>query len=350
MFSLNKLLNKNKQNPLPRSKNTRVDYRKERQKALLKDKAEDVMERVNNIKKYIFIAIGILVLGVLVVLFNNDQLFKVTNIEIVGTTRVDNKEILGLLEEYKGKNILKIKSSDIEKTIKDKYSEVLNVYTSKDISGTIRVDIVESTPVVVVISKDSITLLNNRAMEVGSLPAPKVELSETEDLALEGKLTGESLVVKQRFEDDPVNKEAKNLWSKATTEDKQRYIDLFKTEANAKINQYFEDSKAVVTQSIYSDLVRILDRSGLKKDIDTGSLEFVLKVQELILKIPLVINSIEYRAGDTFIFVTDSGKQLYFFPRRATLDQIRDLNVLISSGEYNNLSIMDFRTEKYSGM
>ncbi|MEO6729015.1 MAG: hypothetical protein ABIM99_03770, partial [Candidatus Dojkabacteria bacterium] len=91
-------------------------------------------------------------------------------------------------------------------------------------------------------------------------------------------------------------------------------------------------------------------RVNLKDEIDGKSIEFVLKVQELILKIPLVVNSIEYRTGDTFIFVTDTNKQLYFFPRRVLLDQIRDLNVLITSGEYNNLSVIDFRTEKYSGI
>jgi len=340
MFGRNKTL----------AKNTKVDYRKERQKAIFKNRAGDVVSWVSNIKKYIFIAIGLVILAGLVVLFNNDQLFKVTDIQIIGTTRVDPKEVLGLLEDIKGKNILKIRTVDIEKTIKDKYSEVLSVYVSKDISGVIKLDIVESTPVVIVISRESITLLNNRAMVVGSLDPPKLELSETENLALLGKLTTESLVVKKRFEDDPVNKENSNLWSKAPPEEKQKYVDLFKSEAQQKLDGYYTLAKDVVAQSIYSDLVRIFDRDGLKDEIDNKSIEFVLKIQELILKIPLGINGIEYKSGDTFIFITDTGKQLYFFPRRSYLDQIRDLNVLITSGEYNNLSIIDFRTEKYSGI
>lgn len=334
----------------PQAKNTKVDYRKERQKAIFKDRAEDVVDRIANIKKYIFIAIGLVILGVLVVLFNNDQLFKVTDIEIVSTTRVDPKEVLSLLDSYKGKNILKIRTIDIVNTVKDKYSEVLNVYVSKDISGVLKLDIVESTPVVVVISTDSITLLNNKAMVVGSLVAPPSNLIETETQALAGKLTIESLVVKKRFEDDPVNKEGGIMWSKSPNEEKQKYVELYKAEAEAKIAAYYDQAKGTVAQSIYSDLVRIYDRVNLKDEIDGKSIEFVLKVQELILKIPLVVNSIEYRTGDTFIFVTDTNKQLYFFPRRVLLDQIRDLNVLITSGEYNNLSVIDFRTEKYSGI
>ncbi len=333
-----------------RDKTPKVDYKKERQKALFKDRAGDVVGRIGKIKKYIFIAVGLVILGGLVILFNNDQLFQVQDIQIIGTTRVDPKEVLTLLDSYKGKNILKIRASELEQVIKDKYSEVLAVYVSKDITGVIKLDIVESTPVVIVISKDSITLLNNKAMVVGSLEPPKLDLSETEVLALQGKLTTESLVVKQRFEDDPVNKDAGNLWAKATTEDKQKYIDLFKSEAQQKVDGYYTLAKDVVAQSVYNDLVKLYDKDGLKKDIEGSSLEFVLKIQELILKVPLVITSIDYKAGDTFVFNTDSGKQLYFFPRRAYLDQIRDLNVLISSGEYNNLSIIDFRTEKYAGI
>ncbi|MEO6728753.1 MAG: hypothetical protein ABIM99_02415, partial [Candidatus Dojkabacteria bacterium] len=244
----------------PQAKNTKVDYRKERQKAIFKDRAEDVVDRIANIKKYIFIAIGLVILGVLVVLFNNDQLFKVTDIEIVSTTRVDPKEVLSLLDSYKGKNILKIRTIDIVNTVKDKYSEVLNVYVSKDISGVLKLDIVESTPVVVVISTDSITLLNNKAMVVGSLVAPPSNLIETETQALAGKLTIESLVVKKRFEDDPVNKEGGIMWSKSPNEEKQKYVELYKAEAEAKIAAYYDQAKGTVAQSIYSDLVRIYDR------------------------------------------------------------------------------------------
>ncbi|MFS8130933.1 MAG: cell division protein FtsQ/DivIB [Candidatus Dojkabacteria bacterium] len=333
-----------------RNKEPKIDYKKQRQKALLKDRAGDVVGWVSKIKKYIFITIGLVILAGVIVLFNNDQLFKVQDIEVIGTTRVDTKEVLALLDSYKGKNILKVRSTEIEGLIKSKYSEVLNVYVSKDISGIIKLDIVESTPVVVVISKDSITLLNNRAMVVGSLNPPKLDLSETETLALQGKLTSDSLVVKKRFEDDPENTTEGITWAKATADQKNRYVQAYQNEANIKIDDYFNQSKDIVAQSVYNDLVKLLDRQGLKNDIEGSSIEFVLKIQELILKIPLVVTSIEYRTGDTFIFITDSGKQLYFFPRRPYLDQIRDLNVLITSGEYNNLSIIDFRTEKYSGI
>ncbi|MEP7103892.1 MAG: FtsQ-type POTRA domain-containing protein [Candidatus Dojkabacteria bacterium] len=333
-----------------RNKEPKIDYKKQRRKLLLKDMAGDVADKIGSLKKYFLMAIVIIIAGFGIFLFNNDKIFLVQDIQIVGIVRVDSKDILNLLDVYKGKNILKIRPGEIENLIKSKYGEVLAVYVSKDITGLIKVDIVESTPVVVVVSKDKISLLNNRAMEVGSLPAPKIELTGQESSALDGKLKEDDPSVKKRFEEDQANIDAGNLWSKATKEDKDRYIDMFKSEAQGKINAYFEQAQAVVSQSVYSDLVRLLDKTGIGEEVSETSIEFVLKIQELILKIPLNIIDIDYRAGDTFVFDTDTGKQLLFYPRRPALDQVRDLNVLISSGEYNNLSIIDFRTEKYSGI
>jgi hypothetical protein len=334
-----------------RDKKPQVDYKRQRMVANQKNRFKAVTERLSFLLRYVagFVAI---VLGIgLIILINNDNLFAVKEVSVNGTYRIDKTKVDQVVGEYVGKNILKISKNDVESKVKSNFSEVRNVYISKELNGKLNIEIVESSPVVVLINVNGITLLNNRALAVGTMEYPKFTYTETELKLANDQISLDDKIIQERFEKSQEGIELKILWKDASQEAKKAMLEELKNEVKNKVNLYFNEAKNKLKTSQFADLTFISDTSpnaDTSSFLTEESIIFALKISESLTKISIGIDNIGYLKGDTFSIATVHGKTLLFYPRRDVADQLRDLNILILNGIYNNRSVIDLRGEKIS--
>lgn len=334
-----------------RDKKPQIDYKRQRRNANRRGIFRGVGEKLKSLTKY-FLALVVVLIGVgIIFVINRDEAFAINNVKVMGTYRIDKKGVESLLAGYKGKNILKVSRFELEDKIRATYGEVKNIYISKELSGNLNVEIVESSPVAVLVNALGIFLLNNRGDRVGEIEYPAFALSDEDKKIVSNQIALDDPKVKEKFLQMQEGLEEPKTWEESNNEDKRKAIEALANDIPGKINSYFAEAKNKVKSSPFVDLVIIGDSSIDAKTssfLNQNSIEFILKITESVVKIPLTVVSIDYWIGDTFSVLTDQGKTLLFYPRRSADDQLRDLNILIVNGIYNNQRQIDLRGEKIS--
>lgn len=101
----------------------------------------------------------VIILFLLLLIFGVRYLFTIQTIEIHGTTKIDDEEILKISNIQKGKSYLSIKKSDIEDKL-ESLNYVKQANLAFKMPRTLKIEIIEEVPVAQVFDRDMYVLLN----------------------------------------------------------------------------------------------------------------------------------------------------------------------------------------------
>ncbi len=117
---------------------------------------------------------GIVLVAILSVVLTSSPILSLRTIQVEGTQRLDNAEIIDALQPFAGLPLARVRPADVAQSLAD-IALIQSVDTRVDLPGTLVVDIIERDPIGAVASPEGYDIVDRAAVVLYSQPTKPVE-------------------------------------------------------------------------------------------------------------------------------------------------------------------------------
>lgn len=319
---------------------------RQRKKSIYSEKLRSINPGIKFPKKLLIILVIIVLILIAVVLLSSSS-FRVKEISVSGDSDEEGL-ILSDLESLKGRNIFLLRSSEVFNKIKEKYTNIENVYVYKYMPDRIEVEVVESFPTLVFSSFNKTTLVKRDGSSLGDLNnIEELKLLDFELRVLKGERDLNAKYLEDRFLSDLTEEEREDFnWEEVSDQDREQKYNALKDEITTKVNQYRSQVKEFINQTEFKDLPFFFSYAPYEDNEDF--FKDALEINDGLNYRGLVTVENTFTSEYTLLQITDQGKQILFSTKRSIIDQFKDLDSIIFYGMYPSARIIDLRSDKYS--
>lgn len=310
--------------------------------------------------KGIFLVIILLIVVIFLILFSiyyiqTSDNFKIRSVMFEGDAVEDEfrDEFITLMQ---GQNIFSLNIAELENKISKEVNHLKSVIVTKSLPDKIRIFIDKYTPTIISISFDKLEVFDENLTIVyqEELQQP-LDLTEIEKSALDGLVNINSNKFQEYVISNLTEEEKKDFnWDEFTDERKRDFASRLQNGIDQKINAHFGQHQQNISDRFrgaqiinYYDYL-LKNQSKILQENRINNLDFTLKLYHEVQKLNLKVEKSEWLSRTTLKITLDSGKNLFFSPKRNLQDQKRDLETALVNGILNSASNVDFRTSNFS--
>lgn len=255
-----------------------------------------------------------------------------------------------------GENIFGINILELENNISKKINNLKSVIVTKSFPDKIRVFIDKYTPTLISISFDKLEVFDeNLSLVYMEELQQALELTEIEKSSLEGTVNINSNEFQEYVILNLADEEKEGFsWDAFTDEEKKEFALRLQEGINQKMNSHFSQNLENISDRFIGTQITnyydyLLQKEGaISMQNRIENYDFTLKLYNEVQKLNLTVVKSEWLSRTTLKITLDSGKNLFFSPRRNLQDQARDLETALVNGILNSASNIDFRTSNFS--
>jgi len=302
----------------------------------------------------VFVLVITVILVVFVVsLVRSNKYLKVTNIELLADDQ-DKIKIEDYLSKYKEVSILNIQPDQLANDLKKNFSEIRQVYVEKKLNGELDIEVVREVPAYLLTNLTGTYILNYEGKVIKVLYPTGLSLNDLEQKVLTNTLPLDDDTIKNKYLEkitDPVQK-TKVDWTTVPTDQKQKILNDFINQLNAKIETYYKQVEDKIKASQYTSSISFFEDNNsqynLGDSIDHTNIVFMGGIIDYLKEKNLPIKRLAWISDYSLKVSLESGVNLIFSTERDIQDQLKDMDTVLFYGKLSGAKVIDVRSSNYS--